>query len=90
MLKKPIAGGDWLVERCQGHYKMVRPHSLLGYRTPAPEARQAESKVEYVKVESKTSFHLSTPQLRRRAHQLNTRSCINLLIFRLARSALLP
>ena len=29
-----------LVERWRKHYNTVRPHSSLGYRPPAPEARQ--------------------------------------------------
>ena len=29
-----------LVERWRNHYNTVRPHSSLGYRPPAPEARQ--------------------------------------------------
>lgn len=29
-----------LVERWRKHYNTVRPHSSLGYRPPAPEARE--------------------------------------------------
>ena len=29
-----------LIERWRQHYNTVRPHSALGYRPPAPEARQ--------------------------------------------------
>ena len=28
-----------LIERWRQHYNTVRPHSALGYRPPAPEAR---------------------------------------------------
>lgn len=31
-----------LIERWRVHYNTVRPHSSLGYRTPAPETRAAE------------------------------------------------
>jgi len=36
----------------------VRPHCSLGYRPPAPEAWQAESKAGHGKVESKKRFQL--------------------------------
>jgi transposase InsO family protein len=29
-----------LIERWRHHYNTIQPHSALGYRTPAPEARQ--------------------------------------------------
>jgi len=29
-----------LIERWRQHYNTLRPHSALGYRPPAPEARQ--------------------------------------------------
>jgi len=29
-----------LIERWRQHYNTIRPHSALGYRPPAPEARQ--------------------------------------------------
>jgi transposase InsO family protein len=47
-----------LVERWLVHYNTVRPHSSLGYRPPAPEAWQAESKEGHGKVESKKRFPL--------------------------------
>jgi transposase InsO family protein len=28
-----------LIERWRQHYNTIRPHSALGYRPPAPEAR---------------------------------------------------
>jgi putative transposase len=58
MLKIPVDGGDWLVEKWRGHYNTVRPHSSSGFRPPAPEAWQAESKVGHGKVESKKRFQL--------------------------------
>ena len=44
MGKKPrIKDGPWwkdgLIEQWQNEYNQVRPHSSLGYRPPAPEAR---------------------------------------------------
>jgi len=47
-----------LVERWRVHYNNVRPHSSLGYRPPAPEAWQTESKAGHGKVESKKRFQL--------------------------------
>ena len=47
-----------LAERWRVHYNTIRPHSSLGYRPPAPEARQAEIKTGYGEVESKVRFPL--------------------------------
>jgi len=41
-----------LAERWRIHYNTVRPHSALGYRPPAPQAWQVESKAGHGKVES--------------------------------------
>jgi putative transposase len=47
-----------LAERWRVHYNTIRPHSSLGYRSPAPETRQAEIKSGYGEVESKVRFPL--------------------------------
>jgi putative transposase len=47
-----------LAERWRVHYNTVRPHSLLGYRPPAPAARLMEDKTGHGKVESKKRFPL--------------------------------
>jgi hypothetical protein len=47
-----------LAERWRVHYNTVRPHSSLGYRPPAPEARLAEISQGHGKVESKQRFPL--------------------------------
>jgi putative transposase len=41
-----------LAERWRVHYNTIRPHSSLGYRSPAPETWQAEVKTGYGEVES--------------------------------------
>jgi transposase InsO family protein len=46
-----------LAERWRVHYNTVRPHSSLGYRPPAPEARAATN-LGYGEVESKVRFPL--------------------------------
>lgn len=33
-----LAGAQILIEAWRRHYNMVRPHSWLGYRSPAPKA----------------------------------------------------
>ena len=55
-----------LAERWRIHYNTVRPHSSLGYRPPAPAARQMEDK--YGAWKSGKQRTLSTfphPRLRR-------------------------
>src|SRR6267378_3340716 len=47
-----------LAERWRAHYNTIRPHSSLGYRSPAPEAWQPEVKPGYGEVESKVPFPL--------------------------------
>jgi transposase InsO family protein len=47
-----------LAERWRVHYNTVRPHSSLGYRPPAPEAWQTETKTGYGEVESTKRFPL--------------------------------
>jgi putative transposase len=47
-----------LAERWRIHYNTIRPHSSLGYRPPAPESWQTESKTGYGEVESKMRFPL--------------------------------
>jgi hypothetical protein len=54
-----------LAERWRVHYNTVRPHSSLGYRSPAPVAwltqtnAEHETQAGYGKVESKKRFPLS-------------------------------
>ena len=50
-----------LAERWRIHYNTIRPHSSLGYRSPAPETWQHEIKTGYGEVESKLRFPLPTP-----------------------------
>jgi hypothetical protein len=47
-----------LAERWRVHYNTIRPHSSLGYRSPAPETWQTEIKTGYGEVESKVRFPL--------------------------------
>ena len=47
-----------LAERWRVHYNTIRPHSSLGYRSPAPETWQPEMKTGYGEVESKERFPL--------------------------------
>jgi len=47
-----------LAERWRVYYNTVRPHSSLGYRPPAPAARQMEDNAGHGKVESKERFPL--------------------------------
>lgn len=47
-----------LAERGRVHYDTVRLHSSLGYRPPAPESWQTETKTGYGEVESKMRFPL--------------------------------
>jgi putative transposase len=47
-----------LAERWRVYYNTVRPHSSLGYRPPAPVARQTEASTGHGKVESKERFPL--------------------------------
>jgi putative transposase len=55
-----------LAERWRVHYNTVRPHSSLGYRSPAPEAWQTEINTGHGEVETATRFPLlHTPDLRR-------------------------
>ena len=46
-----------LAERWRVHYNTIRPHSSLGYRSPAPEARLTNS-MGYGEVETATRFPL--------------------------------
>ncbi len=48
-----------LAERWRVHYNTVRPHSSLGYRSPAPAAWLTEASQGHGKVESKERFPLS-------------------------------
>ena len=50
-----------LAERWRVHYNTIRPHSSLGYKSPAPETWQPEVKTGYGEVESKVRFHFPTP-----------------------------
>src|ERR1700674_1751969 len=45
-------------ERWRVHYNTIRPHSSLGYRSPAPETWQPKMKTGYGEVESKVRFPL--------------------------------
>ena len=47
-----------LAERWRVYYNTVRPHSSLGYRPPAPAARQAGMNAGHGKVESQQRFPL--------------------------------
>jgi putative transposase len=47
-----------LAERWRVHYNIIRPHSSLGYRSPAPETWQTETKTGYGEGESKVRFPL--------------------------------
>jgi transposase InsO family protein len=47
-----------LAERWRIHYNTIRPHSSLGYRSPAPETWQHEIKTGYGEVESRVRFPL--------------------------------
>jgi hypothetical protein len=47
-----------LAERWRIHYNTIRPHSSLGYRSPAPETWLSETKTGYGEVESKVRFPL--------------------------------
>jgi putative transposase len=47
-----------LAERWRVHYNTIRPHSSLGYRSPAPETWQPEVNTGYGEVESKVRFPL--------------------------------
>ncbi len=48
-----------LAARWRVHYKAVRPHSLQGYRSPAPATWLSETSKLYGKVESKERLPLS-------------------------------
>jgi putative transposase len=47
-----------LAERWHIHYNTIRPHSSLGYRSPAPETWQHEIKTGYGEVESRVRLPL--------------------------------
>jgi hypothetical protein len=47
-----------LAERWRIHYNTIRPHSSLGYRPPAPESWQNETKTGYGEMDSKVRFPL--------------------------------
>jgi hypothetical protein len=53
MKELPVLAESWRV-----HYNTVRPHSLLGYRPPAPRAWLTEASQAHGKVESKERFPL--------------------------------
>jgi len=55
-----------LTERWRVHYNTVRPHSSLGYRSPAPEAWLTEASQVWKKWKAKNASHFPTPRLRRR------------------------
>ena len=46
-------------ERWRVHFNLVRPHSSLGYRSPAPSTRITEDSLGYGKEESKERLPLS-------------------------------
>ena len=48
-----------LAERWRIHFNTIRPHSSLGYRSPAPAAWIIEDSLGYGKVESKERLPLS-------------------------------
>ncbi len=50
-----------LAERLRLTHNTIRPHSALGYRSPAPETWQPEVKTGYGEVESKVRFPLPPP-----------------------------
>ncbi|MCU1251005.1 MAG: Integrase catalytic region [Edaphobacter sp.] len=51
-----------LAERWRVHYNTIRPHSSLGYRSPAPETWQPEVKTGGMeKWKAKYAFHFPTP-----------------------------
>src|SRR5450631_4864994 len=50
-----------LAERWRVYYNTVRPHSSLGYRPPAPAARQMEAIRGMEKWKAKNASHFSTP-----------------------------
>jgi putative transposase len=45
-------------ERWRIHYNTIRPHSSLGYQSPAPGTSQHQIKTGYGEVESKVRFPL--------------------------------
>jgi transposase InsO family protein len=51
-----------LAERWRVHYNTVRPHSSLGYKPPAPEARMTSSERGMEKWKPLRASHFSTPQ----------------------------
>jgi putative transposase len=52
-----------LAERWRVHYNTIRPHSSLGYKSPAPEAWQPEVNIGYGEVESKVRFPLDGDEI---------------------------
>ena len=59
-----------LAERWLIHYNTIRPHSSLGYRSPAPESWLSETKTGYGEVESKVRFPLHAGDARHRSGYL--------------------
>ena len=56
---RPVEGGADTGRSAGGlHDNTIRPHSSLGYRSPAPETWQTEIKTGYGEVESKVRFPL--------------------------------
>ena len=67
-----------LAERWRVHYSTIRPHSSLGYRSPAPETWRPEMKTGYGEVEGKSTLSTS-PHPRRRRDTYKTQ-CATLTI----------
>jgi hypothetical protein len=67
-----------LAERWRIHYNTIRPHSSLGYRSPAPETRQAQNQ-NRVWRSGKQSTLPTSPHPRRRRDTDKTR-CAKLTI----------
>jgi len=65
-----------LAERWRIHYNTIRPHSSLGYRSPAPETWQHEIKNRAWR-SGKQSALTTSPHPRRRLLELK-RSCAKL------------
>ncbi len=62
-----------LAERWRVHYNTIRPHSSLGYRSPAPETWHPKLKAGYGEVEAKYVFHFPTPSTAARYWQNSLR-----------------
>ena len=53
-----------LAEWWRVYYNTRRPHSSLGYKPPAPEARLTEPNAGHGKWKAKNAYHFSTPRPR--------------------------